>query len=169
MRTDKALLLNPTETRSAGALNIFGDRVLIKLATEDSNGNYAIMEITTPPQAGPPLHRHEREDECFYILEGEYVFEVDGRVFNAGPGCCVFAPRGTAHTLQNVGATPGRTLVTVQPGGLDTFFVELDRATRGMREPGASVVVPIFQKYGLELLGPPLALRSVDAVTTGGV
>ena len=168
MCTDRALLLASTETRSTAPLNILGDRVLIKLGTEDTNGNYAVMEITSPPQAGPPLHRHQREDEFFYILEGEYLFEVDGKEIKAGPGCSIFAPRGTAHTVQNVGFAPGRVLVTVQPGGLDLFFVDLDRATRGIKEPDPSVLVPIFRNYGLELLGPPMALRSVRLASKAG-
>jgi hypothetical protein len=50
--------------------------------------------------------------------------------------------------------------------GLEAFFVDLDSATRGMKEPDPSVVVPIFQKHGLELLGPPLGVRSQVAAST---
>ena len=160
MRTDEALLLKPGEARSGAPFNIFGDQIFVKLGGNDTDGNYAIMEGITPPQGGPPLHRHGREDESFYILEGEYLFEVDGKQIHAGPGCSVFAPRGSAHTMQNLSDTPGRLLVIVQPAGLDAFFSEVDRATRGMKEPDMSVVLPIFEKYGLEFLGPPLGARS---------
>jgi uncharacterized cupin superfamily protein len=102
---------------------------------------------------------HSREDEFFYVLEGEYLFEIDDRHMDAGPGSCVFAPRGTAHTFENTGATPGRMLVIVQPAGLDVFFADLDSATNGMAEPDLSIVVPIFEKHGMQLLGPPLAAR----------
>ena len=156
MRTNHAFFLKPGEARSGGPLDILGDRVWIKLGGADTDGSYAIMENLTEPQAGPPLHRHRREDESFYVLEGEYLFEVDGKQIAAGPGCSIFAPRGTAHTFQNVGSTTGRMLAMVQPAGLDLFFSELAGATSGLRQPDLPGMRELFQKYGLELLGPPL-------------
>jgi len=155
----QSVSLKPGETRGARPLDIFGDRLFIKLGGTDTDGNYAVMEGVTQPQCGPPLHRHGREDESFYVLEGEFVFEVDGKEIPAGPGCSIFAPRGTAHAFQNVGNGPGRVLVIVQPAGLDAFFTEVDNAAHGMREPDLSVVLPLFEKYGLELLGPPMHAR----------
>jgi quercetin dioxygenase-like cupin family protein len=70
LRINQSLLLKPGETRCAGPLNIFGDLVFVKIGGGDTDGNYAIMETVTPPQGGPPLHRHGREDESFYVLEG---------------------------------------------------------------------------------------------------
>ena len=163
MSNNPPLILRPGETRGAAPLQIFADRVWVKLAGADTGGSYAVMEDRTEPQCGPPLHRHHREDEGFYVLEGEFLFEVDGRQVYAGPGSSIFAPRGTAHTFQNVGATSGRMLVMVQPAGLDEFFADLDAATRGMGEPDLSIVVPVFEKHGLELLGPPLAAREMAA------
>jgi mannose-6-phosphate isomerase-like protein (cupin superfamily) len=160
MSTKRTLILNAGETRSAAPLGIFGDQMWIKLSGADTNGSYAILEGQTPPLGGPPLHRHEREDESFYVVEGEFVFEVDGERFHAGPGASVFAPKGTAHRFQNCGATPGRLLVIVQPAGLDAFFTDIDEAARGAREPDLDVVVPIFKKYGLELLGPPISAEA---------
>src|ERR1051326_8412067 len=107
METKKALLLKPNETRHSSVLNIFGGEIWVKLAGSDTGGTYAITEGTTPPLGGPPLHRHSREDESFYILEGEFVFEVDGKLLQAGPGSSVFAPRGTVHLFQNVGTSVG--------------------------------------------------------------
>jgi hypothetical protein len=69
----------------------------------------------------------------------------------------VFAPRGSRHTFQNIGATPGRTITTVVPGGLDLFFEELEGAVPRGTDLDPAKVVPIFEKHGLELLGPPLA------------
>ena len=84
---------------------------------------------------------------------------MDGERIHATAGASVYAPRGTAHTFQNVGTTEGRMLVAVQPAGLDTFFADLDSAIRDMREPDMSVVARVFTKHGMELLGPPLAAR----------
>jgi mannose-6-phosphate isomerase-like protein (cupin superfamily) len=143
--------------------DIFGDQISVKLGHADTDGSYAIMEGVTPPQGGPPLHRHSRENESFYIMEGDFVFEIDGEKLPAGPGCTLFAPRGTAHTFQNVGKTPGRLLVIVQPAGLDVFFDEVAQIASGMAQPDLKVIVPLFQKYGLELLGPPMAAKAAAA------
>jgi mannose-6-phosphate isomerase-like protein (cupin superfamily) len=158
-----ALLLQPGETRGSGPVNIFGGVIWTLLAGSDTDGGYAIMDGITPPGGGPPLHRHSREDESFYILEGEFDFEVDGKTLRAGPGCSVFTPRGTVHQFQNIGSTPGRMLAVVQPAGLEVFFEELAAATANMRQPDPFAVGPLFSKYGLELLGPPMAVRRGQA------
>jgi mannose-6-phosphate isomerase-like protein (cupin superfamily) len=73
-------------TRLENPLDILGDQVLLKLGGRESVGQLTVTMGITPPNAGPPLHRHSREDESFYVLEGEYLFEVDGKQFHAGPG-----------------------------------------------------------------------------------
>ena len=145
------------ETRESTVLDIFGQGMLVKVSGRDTGGSFAIMEDQTGPQQGPPLHRHSREDESFYVVEGQYVFEVDGKRIAAGPGSSVYAPKGTAHRFQNVGSTPGRVLVMVQPSGLDDFFRDIDAAARSHAQPDLAVILPIFEKHGLELLGPSLA------------
>jgi quercetin dioxygenase-like cupin family protein len=75
-----------------------------------------------------PRHVHELEDELFYVLEGEHVFEVDGVEYRVGPGATVFAPRGLPHAQRRVVHGEGRTLVLTVPGGFDGFFRELAEA-----------------------------------------
>ena len=157
MKTKECLLVKAEETRTGSPLSIFGIPMWIKLSGEDTGGTYAIMEDRTPAQQGPPLHRHLREDESFYVIEGEYIFEIDGERIYAGAGSAIYAPKGPAHRFQNVGETPGRLLVIVQPAGLDSFFMDIDAATKGTRQPDQQLVTLIFEKHGLELLGPPLS------------
>jgi quercetin dioxygenase-like cupin family protein len=159
MSTKQTVVVRCGETRGAEPLYILGETMLVKLSSADTDGSYAIMENVTPPQGGPPLHRHGREDESFYVIEGEFLFEVDGKQMRASTGCTVFAPKGTVHTFQNIGEKDGRLLVIVQPAGLDLFFEELSGAMRGIAQPEMSKIVPIAHKYGLELLGPPLRAR----------
>jgi quercetin dioxygenase-like cupin family protein len=158
-----AFVLRPGQSRNGRTLNIFGDLINVLLAGRDTSGGYSVMLDRTEPNCGPPLHRHNREDEFFQILDGQFRFEVDGQMIDAGPGSSVYAARGTAHTFQNVGSTVGRMLVITQPAGLDSFFEDLAAATSGQTQPDPSVVVPVFEKHGLELLGPPLAARKSAA------
>jgi uncharacterized cupin superfamily protein len=156
----QAFLLQSEERRGVESIVSFGERISLKLSGADCNGGCTIFENVTPPKAGPPLHRHSRQDEWFYILEGDYLFEVEGKQMTAGPGCSAFAPRGTAHTFQNLSSSPSRMIVVSQPAGMDMFFNELSAAMKDMREPDMSVLMPIFEKHGIEFLGPPLAARA---------
>jgi len=151
----------------AGAAPIFvvGDEVSVKVSSRDTDNAFAVLEGRTQPQQGPPLHLHHHQDEWFYILEGRYLFEVDGVQIHAGPGDTVFAPRGSRHTFQNVGSTPGRSVITVVPGGLDLFFEEVRVAAPPGCAPDPAVLSALFKKYDMELLGPPLAARPPDETT----
>jgi mannose-6-phosphate isomerase-like protein (cupin superfamily) len=107
----------------------FGEvEILVKVAADTTGGAYTVFEENQPVDT--PLHVHEREDELFYVLEGEHVFQVGEREHRAGPGDLVFAPRGVPHAQRRVVPRDGRTLVLTSPGGLEGFFRELAAADR---------------------------------------
>jgi mannose-6-phosphate isomerase-like protein (cupin superfamily) len=145
-------------------VHVLGADVKIKISSRDTNGAFAVFEAQTLPLEGPPLHRHNEHDEWWFIASGEYRFQVDGEEIYASAGATVFAPKGSSHTFQNVGSEPGWTITTVVPGGVDLFFEEIDAVSpRGARlDP--EKILPVFEKYGQELLGPPLrpAAHRVD-------
>ena len=118
---------------------LVGDRITVKLASEDTGGVYSVAEEISPPQGGPPPHTHSQEDETLYVLEGEVEFLLGEDTIPAGPGSCVYVPRGTLHTFKNVGTLPSRVLVVLSPGGSRSSF--LRRASllqRGLLHPRAS-------------------------------
>lgn len=151
------------EPRDGKRIQVAGDEVIVKISTRDTGGAFTVFENRTLPLHGPPLHCHPNQDESWQIIEGQYRFEVDGQEIYAGPGATVFAPRGTVHTFQNIGTTPGRTVTTVVPGGLDLFFEELETLVPRGAVPDPAKIAPLYEKHGLELHGPPLAVR--DAAT----
>ena len=147
-------------SRTGQALPVVGEQMFVKISSRDTNGAFAVIEDYTPPQGGPPLHRHLVQDEWWYILEGQFLFEVDGKEIHVGPGMTVFARHGSCHAFQNVGTTMGRSLVTVVPGGLDIFFEEISKiAPSSAAQLDPKALAALFAKHGLELLGPPLAAR----------
>jgi quercetin dioxygenase-like cupin family protein len=152
----EALVKRPGEGRS---MNVVGDEVTIKISTQATGGEFTVFEDRTPPQGGPPMHIHHGQDEWWYVLEGEYRFVVDGEEILANAGDTVFAPCGSRHAFQCIGATAGRVLTTVVPGGLDLFFDELSAAAPRGTVPDPAKIAPIFEKHGLELAGPPLSVR----------
>lgn len=160
LRADSATNAFVVPDAGGRAVHVLGNEIKIKISSRDTGGAFAVFEGQTRPQQGPPLHRHPEHDEWWYIVEGEYKFEVDGREIYARSGDMVFAPRGSAHTFQNAGTATGRTLTTVIPGGVDLFFEELETAAPRGCIPDRQKMLAIFEKYGQGLLGPPLALRS---------
>ena len=140
-------------------IHVVGAEMTIKISSRDTDGAFAVFEDLTQPLQGPPLHRHLEQDEWWYIVEGEFKFEVDGREIFASAGATVFAPRGSCHTFQNVGTAPGRMVTTVVPGGLDIFFSEFETVAPRGTVPDPAKLVPVFERHELELLGPPLGAR----------
>lgn len=119
MNSNTGILLNQGEGDSYWVL---GDLYTFKATGKQTNGAFTIIDQIIQPQSGPPPHIHHREDEAFYVLEGQFSFLSGGTqgVFEAGS--FVYIPRGTLHTFKNVGELPGRLLVTITPGGLEDFF-----------------------------------------------
>jgi quercetin dioxygenase-like cupin family protein len=110
-----------------------------------------------PTQGGPPPHRHSREDEAFYVLDGELDFEVDGRAIRAAAGSWVTLPRGTLHAFRNTGQSPARMLIVVNPSGLEKFFAEVGHEAAGRSSPPPTDVgklLALAPKYGLEIQPP---------------
>ena len=72
------------------------------------NGAYSVTEDVTPPGGGAPPHIHHRENEMFYVLEGEFEFRCGDRVFNATKDALVALPKEIPHALKNTGNAPGK-------------------------------------------------------------
>jgi mannose-6-phosphate isomerase-like protein (cupin superfamily) len=75
----------------------FGGTVTIKAHTRNTNGSMSVLEFVHPPKAGPALHNHLREDEVWYVLEGDYRFKVGDAMFRVSEGGMAFGPRGAPH------------------------------------------------------------------------
>ena len=91
-----------------------GDTVLIKATTAQTNGSLTVLELLIGPKQGPALHTHLREDELWYVIEGDFRFKAGDAMLRASTGGMAFGPRGTPHCFQNIGDTAGR-LNTRQP------------------------------------------------------
>jgi quercetin dioxygenase-like cupin family protein len=152
-------LLQPGE---GNAVWVVGDRYTTLASGAETGGAYAMIAALVPPGGGPPLHLHRREDEAFYVLEGEVAFEADGKHFTAGSGSWIALPRGSRHRFQNVGRTPARLLILVNPAGLEKMFAEAGRAAVPGDEATPHPVTPediqrllaIAPRYGVEILPP---------------
>ena len=109
----------------------------LKAASEDTLGAYALLEGAMEPGEGPPPHTHSREDEAWYVLEGELSFQVGLRVVVGTPGTFVLAPRGIRHRFWNSGKRMARYLLILSPPGLEKYFQE--RLAISGRDPSKSL------------------------------
>lgn len=134
----------------AGSLGSIGVRFMVD-TDETHAGGFSLVEHPMPPRAlAAPLHRHSREDEYSYVLEGRMGALLGDDVVYAQAGDLVHKPRGQWHTFWNAGETPCRILEIIAPGGFERYFEELVDA--GAAGPiGPEQVAPIAARHGLEL------------------
>src|ERR671921_15651 len=110
---------------STGVLASMGVRFMV--AAAESGGGFSLVEHPMPPWAlAAPLHRHSREDEYSFVLEGRVGALLGEEVLEAGPGDLIFKPRNQWHTFWNAGDEPARLLEIIAPAGFEDFFRELD-------------------------------------------
>jgi quercetin dioxygenase-like cupin family protein len=114
---------------------------------EQTGGAYALIETANDPATGVRLHVHEREDETWFVLEGEYTFEVGGQTFRAGPGDYVFGPRNVPHSYANRTEAVARALIMVTPAGFEGFWRE---SATLVGDPAAHHA--LGEKYGVRQL-----------------
>ena len=126
-----------------------------KVTSQDSGGALSAFENVTPPKQGPPLHRHHREDEWFYVATGTFVFEIDGKRTEFGQGGSIFAPCELPHRWANTGDEPAILLVTLFPGGFEAFFDEMSEAL-AKGHVSHEQQRAIYASHQMDLLGPKL-------------
>jgi len=125
-----------------------------KVTSEDSAGTISLMELTIPPRSGPPLHAHHREDETYYVLSGEFQFEVGGEKYSLPQGSTIFAPREIPHRWANIAMADAKLILVCTPAGFERFFDETAKAI--LDKAPMEQMAQIMSKYGIDPLGPPL-------------
>lgn len=141
------------------AVAVVGDIYRFLTTGEETNGAYALWEATVFPGGGPPLHVHSREEEGFYVLEGEITFTVGEERIVAAPGTFANMPVGTPHSFKNEGERPARMLISVAPAGLEQMFLEVGQPVEAgavsAPPPSPEEIGQLLEaapRYGIEIL-----------------
>jgi mannose-6-phosphate isomerase-like protein (cupin superfamily) len=143
-----ARVVGPTDGDS-GFLGSIGVRFMID--GEEAGGDFSLVEHPLPPKAlAAPLHRHTREDEYSWVIEGRMGALLGDDVLEAGPGDLVFKPRNEWHTFWNAGEEPCRILEIIAPAGFEHFFRELV-ALGGALKADPDELAALNERYGLEM------------------
>jgi quercetin dioxygenase-like cupin family protein len=150
--------LGPSE---GDAFSAVGDVYRVLASGWQTRGVYALSEIRVSPNNGPPPHIHSREDESFFVLEGEVEFQVGDEKITARPGTFIQGPRGIAHSFKNNTQRPARMLGFVAPAGFENFFKEFarpvasfDSAAIPASKDEVDKLLAAAPKYGLQILPP---------------
>ena len=155
--TTAKLAATAVKSREGEAIWWFDCLAEIKATAADTGGLMSIVEITEPPNVEAPLHVHHREDEAFWVLEGEVTIEVGDTTVQCHAGDYAFGPRGIPHRY-TVGPEGCRMLFILTPGGFEELVREMGRpaASRTLPEPSEpdyALVAEVAERYGCELLG----------------
>jgi mannose-6-phosphate isomerase-like protein (cupin superfamily) len=143
-----AKVVGPGEGK-AGFLGSIGVRFMID--GDEAGDRFSLVEHPMSPWAlAAPLHRHSREDEYSFVIEGRMGALLGDEELVAGPGDLVFKPRDQWHTFWNAGDEPARILEIISPAGFEKFFEELvDLGGAGTVEP--PVLGELCDRYALEM------------------
>lgn len=155
---NKPIINTPPQGRT---IAVVGDVYRFLATGEDTNGKYALWEAFVPPGGGPPPHVHSREEEGFYILEGEITFTINGQPVVAKAGTFANMPVGTPHSFKNESDQPARMLISVVPAGLERMFFEVgvplaEGATTAVppKKEDIEKLLAVAPEYGIEIQLP---------------
>jgi quercetin dioxygenase-like cupin family protein len=99
---------------------------VLKFTKADTEATLAVVEAVIGPGRLIPPHRHGREDEYVFVIEGTVGVRVGATETSASQGTYVAMPREVPHALWNADADPARIQVTIVPGGFERYFEELE-------------------------------------------
>ena len=150
--------------RAAGegqAVWFLRNHMTIKATAASTGGAFGLVESLIAPGFSPPLHVHHREDESFWVLEGEVSMQCGDRTFQASAGSFVFLPRDVPHTFVVEGDAPVRMLTLLTPGGGEGVFIDGGRPAENdglppPAPPDIELLKRVSARYGAEIVGPPM-------------
>jgi len=148
MATTLARIVGPRDGK-LGRLGGIGVRFMVSGA--ESGGGFSLVEHPMEPRAlAAPMHRHSREDEYSFVLEGRVGADLGGEIVYGEVGDLIFKPRGQWHTFWNAGDAPARILEIISPAGFEKFFDTMSElAGRGELNPAG--LVALAAEYGTEV------------------
>ena len=132
-----------------------GRDLIFKVTGEDTGGAFDYFIVQVTPKGGPPLHVHYKQEETIHVLKGRFKVRIGDEIYFIEEGGFAYMPSKIPHTFLNLTDQPGELIVVYTPGGGHKFYEEMGPIAR-MGHPDPKVMAPIFAKYDMELLGPPL-------------
>lgn len=127
----------------------------VKISAKDTDGQLSVFEYVGFQKIGPPLHIHFNQDEIFYVVEGEFLFQLDSEKMTLKAGDTIFLPQNVPHTWLQL-SDKGKLVYLLQPAGqMEEFFKKMNEL-KG--PPTEELVQQIHQAHGMKIVGPPISL-----------
>lgn len=157
MRTDKGFKVNSGEARFGIHYKMKGvtiNTLDVKISGKDTENDLAVFEQTgLTPKGGPPLHIHPNQDEWFYVIEGDYLFQVGEDKYQLKAGDTIFLPRKVQHAFVQL-SEKGKMIVSYLPAGkMEEFFAVTDKWTS---PPTKEEIAKVFTDHDMQVVGAPL-------------
>ncbi|MEQ8421771.1 cupin domain-containing protein [Arenibacter sp. NBRC 103722] len=157
MRTEKGFKVSAGEARFGKHYKMKGvtqNTLDIKISGTDTENDLAVFEQTgLSPNGGPPLHIHPYQDEWFYVIDGEYLFQVGENKYQMKSGDTIFLPRNVQHAFIQL-TEKGKMIVSYLPAGkMESFFQVTDQWTS---PPSKEQIAKVFEDHDMKVVGAPL-------------
>lgn len=157
LRANKGFKVNSGEARFGKHYKMKGvtlNILDIKISGSDTENDLAVFEQTgLTPMGGPPLHIHPFQDEWFYVIEGDYLFQVGDDKYEMKPGDTIFLPRNIQHAFIQL-TKKGKMIVSYLPAGkMEAFFEVTDQWSS---PPTKEEVMKVFKDHDMIVVGAPL-------------
>jgi mannose-6-phosphate isomerase-like protein (cupin superfamily) len=137
------------ETKT-GALIAMGARFVMDGG--DAEGRFGLIEHPIVPRGlAAPMHKHTREDEYSFVLEGRWGFQLGEDIVYGEPGDLVYKPRDVWHSFWNAGDEPARLLEIISPSGFEHYFVELSELLERHGMERLDLFEELNARYGLTI------------------
>jgi quercetin dioxygenase-like cupin family protein len=133
-----------------------GRDLIFKVTGEDTGGAFDYFVVEIAPHGGPPLHVHHHQEETIHVLKGRYKVRIGESIYHLEQGGFAYLPSKVPHTFLNLTNELGEIIVVYTPGGGHKFYEEFGPLSRS-GPPDPKLLGPLFEKYGMSLLGPPLS------------
>lgn len=154
-RTEKGFVVKANQSRFNESTLLFGGTSPndIKVSGKDTEGKLTVFEYVGNVKGGPPLHIHEKQDEIFFILDGNYTFKVGEDMFHLTTGDTIFLPRNVPHCFAQT-TDKGKMLFMFQPSGkMEDYFRKL-AIFKGPPTPEEGA--KLFSDHEMKVVGPPM-------------
>lgn len=159
---DHVSYMGPEDSKST--TRVLGVTNFCKATKDDTRGIYSFFVSTVPAGEGVPIHTHLKEDEAYYLLDGEWeMYDVDNNeTLTLGPETYVYVPMGLNHGFKNISDHPARLVLLITPGGLEGFFEGIGQIIDDPQNPPPPLSGPpdfakaaqVAAKYNITFIPP---------------